>query len=47
VVTVVLLFLVVPQILGAIAYFSLVFHTHDADQRYRITLVSTSVFVCS
>lgn len=42
---VVLGMLVIPQILGGIAYFSLYFRVDDSTQRYRILLVSWSIIV--
>jgi hypothetical protein len=36
--------LLLPQILGAIAYFTLYFRTHDPSQRYRIALISAAIF---
>jgi hypothetical protein len=37
--------LVFPQILSAIAYFSLVFRLQDRSQRYRVSLVSWSILL--
>ena len=37
--------LLVPQMLGALAYFSLYFRTTDRMQRYRIALISGSIFL--
>lgn len=42
---VVLALLVLPQILGAMAYATLYFRTPERTQRYRIALVSTSIIV--
>ncbi len=44
-VTILLVLLVVPQILGALAYFTLYFKVDRPDQKYRIALVSTSIVV--
>jgi hypothetical protein len=41
----VLLLLVLPQIIGALAYFSLYFRVRDATQKYRILLVSCSLMI--
>lgn len=35
--------LVLPPVVGALAYFRLYFHVHDRSQRYRIALVSWSL----
>jgi hypothetical protein len=42
---VVVAFLVLPQILGALAYSTLVFRVPDPTSRYRVTLVSWSIIV--
>lgn len=42
---VVLFFLVFPQIVGSLAYFSLYFRVQAASQKYRIILVSWSIIV--
>jgi hypothetical protein len=44
-VTVVLVMLVVPQIIGSLAYLSLYFRVKDATQKYRVALVSLSILV--
>lgn len=44
-IAVVLAMLILPQIIGAIAYLTLVFKVREPEQRYRIVLVSTSVLV--
>lgn len=38
-------FLLLPQILAGLAYFSLFFRVHDRAQRYRIALVSWAIIV--
>jgi hypothetical protein len=43
--TVVLVFLVFPQMLGSLAYFSIFFRVRDVTQKYRILLVSCSIFL--
>lgn len=43
--TVVLALLVFPQIIGALAYFTLFFKVRERTQRYRITLVSWAIIV--
>lgn len=43
--TTVLALLVFPQILGALAYFSLYFRLEDRTQRFRVALVSLSILV--
>lgn len=44
-VIVVLVLLVVPQLLGALAYFSLYFRAKGATQKYRILMVSWSIII--
>lgn len=41
----VLILLVVPQVIGSIAYFTLFFRVRDSTQRYRVLLVSASIFI--
>ena len=41
--TVIIALLVFPQILGALAYFTLVFKLRDRTQRFRVTVVSWSI----
>ncbi len=41
----VLLLLILPQMIGSLAYFTLYFRVKEATQRYRILLVSLSIFV--
>lgn len=42
---IVLLLLLVPQIVGSLAYFTLYFRVQTATQKYRILLVSWSIFI--
>jgi hypothetical protein len=44
-VLIIALFILLPQILGALAYFSLYFRLKDRDQRYRVLLVSLSILI--
>ncbi len=44
-VIVLLLLLVFPQIVGAVAYFSLYFRVKEVTQKYRVALVSASIVV--
>jgi hypothetical protein len=41
----VLMLILVPQMIGALAYFTLFFRVKDATQKFRILLVSMSIFV--
>lgn len=41
----VLVLLVFPQILGSLAYFTLYFRVRDSTQKYRVLLVSMSIFL--
>jgi hypothetical protein len=43
--TVVLILLVVPQIIGAAAYFTLYFRVKEATQKYRVAIVSWSIII--
>ena len=42
---VVLALLVIPQMLGSLVYFLIFFRVHDVTQKYRILLVSWSIFL--
>jgi hypothetical protein len=44
-VTIIALFILLPQILAALAYFSLYFRLNDLGQRYRVLLVSLSILI--
>lgn len=44
-VSLVLFLLVIPQIIGSLAYFSLFFRVKEATQKYRVALVSMSILV--
>jgi hypothetical protein len=43
--TALLLLLVLPQIIGALAYFTIYFRVNDPTQRYRIVIVSWSIII--
>lgn len=43
--TLIVVLLLLPQILGGLAYFTLYFHVPEATQRYRILLVSWSIIL--
>jgi len=43
--SVVLILLVFPQILGSFAYFTIYFRVRDSTQKYRVLLVSVSIFL--
>jgi len=42
---IILVFLLLPQIIGGLAYFTLYFRISDATQKYRVLLVSWSIIV--
>jgi hypothetical protein len=42
---IIVVFLLLPQIIGGLAYFSLYFRVSDATQKYRVLLVSLSIIV--
>lgn len=42
---IILVFLLLPQIIGSLAYFTLYFRVSDVTQKYRVLLVSWSIFV--
>jgi hypothetical protein len=42
---IILIFLLLPQIIGGLAYFTLYFRVSDVTQKYRVLLVSSSIVV--